>query len=241
MAGPTHGTTYREAHQTPESYWKSLEPLHERGRRLQAELARALKREGRERAEALAEALSLVNPSFVLRFYADLMAEIRKDDPSDTTGYLAFLDSRRALDDFQAGRDLHTAPIDPAAVDALIARFKLRGESLQEALVLRAAGEILAGQDAKASARSRLWSTRRPRGLDSTAETSSCSMPTRSQRSGGGLRPAKRTEATGSRWITPCTGSSNSTCRTPMKCHAARHSGPASGSAKCSATVMAAP
>ena len=73
-----------------------------------------------------------------------------KDDPSDTTGYLAFLDGRRALDDFQAGMDLHKAAIDPAAVDSLIARCKLRGESLQEALVLRAAGEILAGQDRKA-------------------------------------------------------------------------------------------
>ncbi len=78
------------------------------------------------------------------------MAELRAIDPSDSTGYLAFLDGRRAIDEFQAPLDLHTAAIDPAAVDALIARAKLRGESLQEALVLRAAGEVLAGDDHRA-------------------------------------------------------------------------------------------
>ena len=78
------------------------------------------------------------------------MAELRTVDPSDSTGYLGFLDGRRAIDDFQSGWDLHKAAIDPAAVDSLIARAKLRGESLQEALVLRAAGEILAGEDRKA-------------------------------------------------------------------------------------------
>jgi hypothetical protein len=46
--------------------------------------------------------------------------------------------------------DQHHAAIDPNAVDALIARARLRGESLQEALVLRAAGEILAGRDRQA-------------------------------------------------------------------------------------------
>ena len=112
--------------------------------------ARAGTLEGRARAEALAEGLSEVNPRFIHRFYADRVAELRKADPSDATGYLAFLDGRRALDDFQAGMDQHHAAIDPAAVNSLIARVKLRGESLQEALVLRAAGEILAGQDRRA-------------------------------------------------------------------------------------------
>ncbi len=36
---PYARTTYREACKTPESYWKHLEPLHERGRRLREGLA----------------------------------------------------------------------------------------------------------------------------------------------------------------------------------------------------------
>jgi thiol-disulfide isomerase/thioredoxin len=95
---PYARTTYREACQTPESYWKHLEPLYERGRRLRAGFARAGSLEGRARAEALAEGLSEVNPRFIPRFYADRVAELRKADPSDATGYLAFLDGRRALD-----------------------------------------------------------------------------------------------------------------------------------------------
>jgi thiol-disulfide isomerase/thioredoxin len=147
---PYARTTYREASQTPDAYWRHLEPLHERGGRLKVGLARAATLEGRDRAEALAEGLGQVNPRFILGFFADRVADLRKVDPTDATGYLAFLDGRRALDELQAGMDLFKAAIDPAAVDALIARNKLRGEALQEALVLRAAGEILAGQDRRA-------------------------------------------------------------------------------------------
>jgi hypothetical protein len=124
--------------------------MHERGQRLRAALARAEAVEGRARAEELTEGLSQVNPRFIPLYYVDHLAELRAADSSDTTGYLAFLDGRRALDDFQAGLDVHTAAIDPAAVEAMIARAKLHGESLQQALVLRAAGEILAGEDRRA-------------------------------------------------------------------------------------------
>ena len=57
------------------------------------------------------------------------------------------------LDEFQAPLDLHTGAIlIRAAVDSLISRAKPRGQSLQEALVLRAAGEVLAKQDRRALA-----------------------------------------------------------------------------------------
>jgi thiol-disulfide isomerase/thioredoxin len=147
---PYARTTYRDAFQTPETYWDYLAPLRERGRRLRAALARAEAIKGKSRAAELATALSEVDPRFISRFYADRVAELRTIDPSDSTGYLAFLDGRRALDEFQAPLDLHTAAIEPAAVDSLIARAKLRGESLQEALVLRAAGEVLASEDRRA-------------------------------------------------------------------------------------------
>jgi thiol-disulfide isomerase/thioredoxin len=147
---PYARTTYREAFQTPEGYWNYLAPLRERGARLRAALARAETLKGESRGAELASALSEVDPRFISRFYADRVAELRAVDPSDSTGYLAFLDGRRALDEFQAPLDLHTAAIDPAAVDSLIARAKLGGESFQEALVLRAAGEVLANEDRKA-------------------------------------------------------------------------------------------
>jgi len=147
---PYARTTYRDAFQTPETYWHYLAPLCERGHRLRAALERAKPLADRARAAELAEGLSEVDPRFIHRFYADKVAELRADDPSDSTGYLAFLDGRRALDAFQAPLDLHKGAIDPGAVDSLIARAQLRGESLQEALVLRAAGEVLAGEDRRA-------------------------------------------------------------------------------------------
>jgi thiol-disulfide isomerase/thioredoxin len=144
---PYARTTYRDAFQTPEAYWNYLSPLRERGRRLHAALNRAEGLNGKSRAAELATGLSEVDPRFISRFYADSVAELRAADPSDSTGYLAFLDGRRVLDEFQTRLDLHTGAIDPAAVDSLIARARLRGESLQEALVLRAAGEVLVGDD----------------------------------------------------------------------------------------------
>ncbi len=93
---PYARTTYREAFQTPETYWHYLSPMRERGRRLRAALERAKALEGRARAAALADGLSEVNPRFIDRFYADKVAELKAADPSDSTGYLAFLDGRRA-------------------------------------------------------------------------------------------------------------------------------------------------
>jgi thiol-disulfide isomerase/thioredoxin len=142
--------TYRERFQAPEEYWKHLAPLVERGARLREALARVGTVQERAKAGALAEALAEVDPRFVPLFFADLVADLRSLDPADSTGYLAHLDGRKALDDLQAKLDLRKASIEPKEVDALIARDKLRGESLQEALVLRAAGEVLAGDDARA-------------------------------------------------------------------------------------------
>ncbi len=147
---PYARTTYHEADQTPAGYWKHLGPLAGRGRKLREALARAEERDGRARAEALADGLAEVDARFVSRFFADRVAALRAADPSDPTGFLAHLEGRRAVDEFQVGMGLRDASIDPAGVDALIARAGLRGESLQEVLVLRAAGEVLAGDDRRA-------------------------------------------------------------------------------------------
>ncbi len=147
---PYARTTYRKALETPDLYWNHLVPLRERGRRLREAFALAKTVRGRERAAALAAGLAEVDARFVPGFYADSLADLRTAAPGDPSGYLGFLEGRRALDDFQAGLDIHKANIDPAAVDALIARSKLQGEFLQEALMVRAAGEVLAGDDRRA-------------------------------------------------------------------------------------------
>ena len=66
-------------------------------------LARAETLKGRELAQALGDGLAEVDPRFVPRFYGDRVAQLRAADPSDPTGYLAFLDDRRASMDFRPG------------------------------------------------------------------------------------------------------------------------------------------
>jgi len=147
---PYARTTYHQESETPEQYWKHLVPLHERGQRFRREIARAKTQRGHERAEALANALGEIDARFVTRFHAETLADLRAADPSDSTGYLAFVEGRRALDEFQAKIDVFKGAISVDEVNALIARKKLRGESLQEALVLRATAELLAGDDRQA-------------------------------------------------------------------------------------------
>ena len=147
---PYARATYREAIATPEAYWAYLKPFRRRGGRVRDALAKASTLGGRARAGAIVGGLAEVDAGFVPLFYADRIAEVRALDPADSTGYLAFLDGRKALDDFYAGKDTHRAPIDVAAVDALIARWGLKGELLQEALALRASGQVLAGDDRQA-------------------------------------------------------------------------------------------
>jgi protein disulfide-isomerase len=132
-------TTYLESINDPAAYWEHLEPLRERGQRFRAGLERAGKLEGRARADALAEALSQVNPEFVLKFHADRVKELQGLTPNDATGYLAFLNGRKAVAVLQEQvKDKSLAVTSVKAVDALIEAEKLRGEALQDALVLRA-------------------------------------------------------------------------------------------------------
>ncbi len=147
---PYARTTYREAIATPEAYWDYLRPLRRRGARIRDAFARADGLRASDRARAIVDGLAEVDAGFVPLFYADRVAEVRALDPSDETGYLAFLAARKALDDFYAGKDTHRATMDLAEVDALIARAKPKGELLQEALVLRASAQVLAGKDREA-------------------------------------------------------------------------------------------
>jgi thiol-disulfide isomerase/thioredoxin len=144
---PYARTTYHPAITKPEAYWKHLQPLRQRGRDLRAALKRAGKLDGSARAAALAAGLAEVPADFVLRCYQDRVQELRRLDPNDRTGYLAFLDGRKALAALQGRvqkRGLR-AP-DRTAVDTLIKERHLRGETLQDALLLRALAQAKAGR-----------------------------------------------------------------------------------------------
>jgi hypothetical protein len=146
-------TTYLESITDPAAYWEHLHPLRERGQKFRAALERARKLEGRARAEVLAEALSQVNPEFVLKFHEDRTQELRRLTPDDTTGYLAFLNGRKAVAAIQEQvKDKALGVTSVPAVDALIAREKLRGESLQDALLLRALCQLEADRPLEALA-----------------------------------------------------------------------------------------
>ncbi len=142
---PYARTTYHEAITTPEAYWEHLQPLRKRGTALRAALERAEKLDGADRAAALADGLAEVPADFVPRFYQDRVQELRRLDPEDSTGYLAFTGGRQALAELQADVEKRgLATLDLAAVDALIQSRHLRGETLQDALLLRALAQVKA-------------------------------------------------------------------------------------------------
>jgi thiol-disulfide isomerase/thioredoxin len=144
---PYARTTYHPSITSPEAYWEHLQPLRQRGTVLRAALERASKLEGAARAAALADGLAEVPADFVLRFYEDRVQELRRVDPEDSTGYLAFLDGRKALAAIQAEVEKRGLPaLELTALDTLIRERHLRGETLQDALLLRALGQVKAGR-----------------------------------------------------------------------------------------------
>ena len=132
-------TTYLESIGDPAAYWEHLQPFRKRGQQFRSALERAGKLEGRARADALAEALSQINPEFVVKFHSDRVKELKALTSTDATGYLTFLDGRMAVAAIQkrvGHQGLDVTSVE--AVDALIKGKKLQGEALQDALVLRA-------------------------------------------------------------------------------------------------------
>jgi thiol-disulfide isomerase/thioredoxin len=144
---PYARTTYHPAITTPGAYWEHLQPLRQRGTVLRAALEKAARLEGSARAAALADGLAEVPADFVPRFYEDRVQELRRLDPEDGTGYLAFHDGRKALAALQAKVEKGGLPaLELAALDTLIKEMRLRGETLQEALLLRALAQAKLGR-----------------------------------------------------------------------------------------------
>jgi thioredoxin-related protein len=162
---PYAWATYVPSINEPEKYWALLEPLQKRGTTFRQHLQRAAETSGGKRAAALVDALAAIRADFVENCYANEVDEIRKLDPDDKTGYLAFLQARHEVEALQ--ERLHAAKANAAAiaesqvertdldaiaqaVDLLIDGGALRGEALQEALLLRAVFQVRAHQPGKA-------------------------------------------------------------------------------------------
>jgi thioredoxin-related protein len=162
---PYAWATYVPSVNEPDEYWNFLEPLRQRGVTFRKHLQRAGDASGGERAAALVDAMSAIRADFVAEYYASEVREIRKLDPDDRSGYLAFFQARHDVEALQAR--LHEAKANAAAIDEspaeraeldgvsqavdnLIDGGRLRGEALQEALLLRAVLQVHAHEPGKA-------------------------------------------------------------------------------------------
>ena len=155
--------------ESPSEYWQHLEPLYKRGQRFKRAFIAAGGADGFSDAKSTVDVLCEVRPDFVARFYPATLDRLRKLEPSDETGYLAFIDFR--VDLLELEDKLHEAflasynkwlaretieqwagEFSPRDVDALIDRHRPQGVSLQEALLARAFLEIDAGKWSQALA-----------------------------------------------------------------------------------------
>jgi thioredoxin-related protein len=162
---PYAWATYVPSINEPEKYWDLLDSHRQRGVTFRKFLQRARDVSVREKAATLVDALACIRADFVSQFYASEVDEIRNLDPDDHSGYLGFLKRRDEVETLQ--ERLHAAKASAAAieetdaerteldavaraVDELIDGGRLRGEALQEALLLRAVLQVHAQKPAKA-------------------------------------------------------------------------------------------
>jgi thiol-disulfide isomerase/thioredoxin len=162
---PYAWATYVPSINEPEKYWDLLDLHRQRGISFRKLLQRARDTSGRERGAALVDALACIRADFVSQYYTSEVDEIRKLDPDDKSGYLSFLKGREDVEALQ--ERLHAAKANVAAieesdaerteldavaraVDEFIDGGRIRGEVLQEALLLRAVLQVHAHEPGKA-------------------------------------------------------------------------------------------
>lgn len=125
----------------PEAFWAQIQPLIARGKIFRAGLAKAAGLTGLAKADALIDALSQVREDFLLWYYPARIGELRTLDPTDRRGFLAHLDGFKAYAELEekigGGYDLNPG-VGVADVDQLIEKFHLQGETLQQALAMKA-------------------------------------------------------------------------------------------------------
>ncbi|HEY3779576.1 MAG TPA: thioredoxin family protein [Fimbriimonadaceae bacterium] len=160
----------------PDAYWDYLKPFINRGVRFRGGLRKAAGLRGFAKATAMVGALSQIRSDFLWTYHADMIAQLQRLDPADRTGFLAYLNGRKAYDAFilrlkypealkhyrafldslkgLKGRERDEAfakgggerndpnSINPnitaSDVDRLISKYNLKGETLQQAQVVKA-------------------------------------------------------------------------------------------------------
>ncbi len=167
--------TYIPTITDPQRYWDYLKTSVIRGAKFREGLRKADTLKGTDKAAAMVDALSQVPAEFVWRYHADMVAQLRKLDPADGRGFLAYLASRKAYDAFtlslkddgaekaygdfvhslkgltaaqradawkRVGDRINPLAINPKVtvsdVDHLISKYNLTGETLQQALLIKA-------------------------------------------------------------------------------------------------------
>jgi len=133
--------TYSDETATPEKFWASLQPLIAEGKAFREGLARAANQSGRAKVEAMISGMKEVRPDLLWRFQTARIKQLRKLDPSDRSHYLAYLYARRAVESAEqnlANDYKLNSKVTVADVDALIHKYRLQGEMLQQAEVMKA-------------------------------------------------------------------------------------------------------
>ena len=140
-SGPLEAIVASRKLDSPERFWAQIQPLIARGRIFREGLAKAKNLSGLAKADAMIDALSEVRADLLLFYHADKVQALKALDPSDHRGFFAYLDGCQAYADLETaiggGYDLNPK-IQVADVDALIAKNHLTGETLQQALAMKA-------------------------------------------------------------------------------------------------------
>lgn len=146
-------TTYSDSTATPDKFYAHLQPLMARGRTFRDELAKASGLSGKAKIDAMVRGLSQVRPDLLWRFNADKIAKLRALDPKDSSGLLSYLDARAAVDSLE-NRLGQSYTVDKTVqttdVDALVAKYHLKGEMLGQANVMKAMMLTIANHPAEA-------------------------------------------------------------------------------------------
>lgn len=134
-------TTYSDATATPDKFFAHLQPLIARGRAFRDELAKASRLTGKAKIDAMVQGLSQVRPDLLWRFNQDKIEKLRALDPKDSSGLVSYLDARRAVENLE-NRLGQAYTVDKSVrtedIDALIAKYHLKGEMLGQAYVMKA-------------------------------------------------------------------------------------------------------
>lgn len=142
--------TYSEQTATPEKFWSCLQPLLAEGKAFREGLAKAARLTGKAKVSAMISAMKEVRPDLLWRFQSAKIEQLRKLDPSDEAHYLAYLDARKAVESAEqnlANDYTLNAKVRVADIDALIQKYRLQGEMLQQAEVMKAIIETCVNQN----------------------------------------------------------------------------------------------